>query len=127
MAIPPRSPTSGGPKSRVCTFVVSPLLKGSGDQRCDDRRPSRTLLVAAPLGLLVKGHHVELNKGRTYDVTATDSVYMVVAASTPPMRAQALAVMLSQQSTRSQIDDPGGRWTNSGRIIGYSERGRFRI
>lgn len=56
---------------------------------------------AAPLGLLVKGHDVEINKGRTYDVFADESTYVngAIAASTPLMtRAlpQAPAVMLRQ-------------------------------
>jgi hypothetical protein len=56
---------------------------------------------AAPLGLLIKGHDIEINKGRTYEVFADDSVYVAaaVAASTPLMtRAlpQAPAVMLRQ-------------------------------
>jgi len=56
---------------------------------------------AAPLGLLVKGHDVEINKGRTYEVFADESTYVnaAVAASTPLMtRAlpQAPAVMLRQ-------------------------------
>ncbi len=56
---------------------------------------------AAPLGLLIKGHDVEINKGRIYDVFSDDSVYVAaaVAASTPLMtRAlpQAPAMMLRQ-------------------------------
>ena len=56
---------------------------------------------AAPLGLLVKGHDVEINKGRTYEVFADESTYVAaaVAASTPLMtRAlpQGPAVMLRQ-------------------------------
>jgi len=56
---------------------------------------------AAPLGLLIKGHDVEINKGRTFDVFADESTYVAaaVAASTPLMtRAlpQAPAMMLRQ-------------------------------
>ncbi len=56
---------------------------------------------AAPLGLLIKGHDVEINKGRTYDVFADESTYVAaaMAAGTPLMtRAlpQAPAVMLRQ-------------------------------
>ncbi len=56
---------------------------------------------AAPLGLLMKGHDVEINKGRTYEVFADESTYVngAIAASTPLMtRAlpQAPAVMLRQ-------------------------------
>ena len=56
---------------------------------------------AAPLGLLVKGHDIEINKGRTYEVFADESTYVAaaVAASTPLMtRAlpQAPATMLRQ-------------------------------
>ncbi|HTQ57390.1 MAG TPA: PEGA domain-containing protein [Bryobacteraceae bacterium] len=56
---------------------------------------------AAPLGLLIKGHDVEINKGRIYDVFADESTYVAsaVAASTPLMtRAlpQAPAMMLRQ-------------------------------
>src|SRR5271167_3007806 len=56
---------------------------------------------AAPLGLLIKGHDVEINKGRTYDVFADESTYVAaaIAGSTPLMtRAlpQAPAMMLRQ-------------------------------
>jgi len=56
---------------------------------------------AAPIGLLIKGHDVEINKGRTYDVFADESTYVngAIAASTPLMtRAlpQAPAMMLRQ-------------------------------
>lgn len=58
-------------------------------------------LPAAPLGLLVKGHDVEINKGRTYEVFADESTYVAqaMAAGTPLMtRAlpQAPAVMVRQ-------------------------------
>jgi len=54
---------------------------------------------AAPLGLLVKGHDVEINRGRIYEVFSDESVYVAraVAASTPLMTRplpQAPAVML---------------------------------
>ncbi|MGO4884303.1 MAG: PEGA domain-containing protein [Bryobacteraceae bacterium] len=56
---------------------------------------------AAPVALLMKGHDVEINKGRTYEVFADESTYVngAIAASTPLMtRAlpQAPAVMLRQ-------------------------------
>jgi hypothetical protein len=65
---------------------------------------------AAPLGLLVKGHDVVINKGRTYEVFADDSTYVAnaVAASNVLMtRAmpQAPAMMLRQ---------PNGSLVNNG-------------
>jgi hypothetical protein len=65
---------------------------------------------AAPLGLLIKGHDVEINKGRTYDVFADASTYVAgaMAASTP------LMTRALPQAPPTMLRQPNGAPVNNG-------------
>ena len=65
---------------------------------------------AAPLGLLVKGHDVEINKGRTYDVFADESTYVAAAmAASTPLMTRALP-----QAPATMLRQPNGAPVNNG-------------